>query len=83
MESLNKQLDVIKEKFPQQNERIEELYEMNEDFRSLCSDYLLCMQHLKKFKKEFGETQLSFKEFQAIRTELEGELYNFIFDYEL
>ena len=80
MESLSKQLKIIKQKFPEQEGRIEVLYEKNEDFRSLCSDYLLCIQQLQKFRKEFGDKQFSLREFQDMRTELEGELYNFIFD---
>jgi hypothetical protein len=80
MESLNKQLSVIKKKFPQQSERIEELYETDEDFRMLCSDYFLCDQYLQKFKKEFGEKRLSLNEYENIRTELEKELQHFIFN---
>jgi hypothetical protein len=83
MQSLNKQLDLIKEKFPQKKKRIEELYGENEDFRSLCSDYILCIQQLERFKTEFGEKQLSLKEFLVMQTELERELYNLIFSINL
>jgi hypothetical protein len=78
MESLNKQLRLIRKKFPEQSERIEELYETNEDFRTLCSDYYLCVQHLQKFQKEFGEKRSSIKEYEDIYAELERELYHFI-----
>jgi hypothetical protein len=78
MESLNKQLSVIKNKFPQQSGRIEELYEIDEDFRTLCSDYFLCMQYLQKFEKEFGEKQVTVDEYKIMRTELEKELYHFL-----
>ena len=80
MESLDKQLNVIKKKFPEQGERIEALFEMDEDFRSLVSDYLLCINNLHKFKKEFGEKKLSVEEYRSVRTELENELFKFIFD---
>ena len=79
MESLNEQLYLIKKKFPDQNERIEELFESNEDFRALCSDYLLCVEHLHRFKKEFGEKKLSIEEYRNVRQELEDELTHFIF----
>jgi len=80
MESQNKQLRLIKKKFPEQTERIEELYKAEEDFRTLCADYFLCVQHLQKFQKEFGEKQSTIKEYEDIYTELEKELYHFIID---
>ena len=80
MESLNKQLHLIKQRFPDQNERIEDLFESNEDFRALCSDYFLCVQHLQKFKKEFGEKKLSIEEYKNVRAELEDELSSFLFN---
>jgi hypothetical protein len=79
MQSLNEQLYLIKKKFPDQSERIEELFESNEDFRALCSDYLLCVEHLHRFKKEFGEKKLSIEEYRNVRQELEDELTHFIF----
>jgi hypothetical protein len=79
MQSLNEQLYLIKKKFPDQNERIEALFESNEDFRALCSDYLLCVEHLHRFKKEFGEKKLSIEEYRNVRQELEDELTHFIF----
>jgi len=80
MESLNKQLQVIKKKFPEQIERIEDLFGKSEDFRTLCADYFLCIKHLEKFKREYGEKKLTFKEYKVIREELENELFHFIFD---
>jgi hypothetical protein len=80
MESLNEQLYLIKKKFPEQDERIEELFESSEDFRALCSDYFLCVKHLHKFKKEFGEKKLSIEEYKNVRSELEDELSQFIFN---
>jgi len=80
MQSLSKQLGLIKKKFPEQSERIEELYEADEDFRNLCSDYFLCVQHLQKFQKEFGEKKHTLKEYREIYSELEKELFHFIFD---
>ena len=80
MESLNEQMRLIKKKFPGQSERIEELYETDEDFRMLCSDYILCMQFLQKFQKEFGEKKHSLKEYESMREELEKELQHFIYN---
>jgi DNA repair ATPase RecN len=79
MESLNAQLRAVKEKFPEQSNRIEELYEMDEDFRTLCHDYVLCMRQLMEIKKQFSEKQHYMKEYKYIRKELEKELHDFIF----
>ncbi len=79
MESLNQQLKIVKQKFPNQADRIEELYESDEDFRTLCFDYFTCMQYLQNFKKESSEKQESLEEYKGIRQELEKELHEFIF----
>lgn len=79
MGTLNEDLNAIMKKFPEQSERIEALYMGDEDFRALCSDYLLCVKHLQKFKKEAGEKKLSVDEYNTIRAELEDELSHFIF----
>ena len=72
------ELQVVKRKFPQQNERIEKLFRANEDFRSLCSDYFLCLKHLKKFKKETAKKKLSIEEYKDVLAALERELSYFM-----
>ncbi len=79
MEILTDHLQAIKQKFPQQSERIEELYRLNEDFRTLCADYLLCVTELQKFHHEADEKKLSVKEYKNIREELLNDLFHFIF----
>ena len=79
MESLNSRLSVIKKQFPSQTDRIEELYVADEDFRTLCSDYYLCMQQLQQFMKHISETKHTIEEYDNMRKELEKELADFIF----
>ena len=76
---LNNHLYTIMKKFPEQSERIEELYFINEDFRSLCSDYLLCIKQLHKFNEEAGEKKLAIEEYMNVRVVVEDELFHFIF----
>jgi len=76
---LKNHLTTIKQKFPQQSDRIEELYRLDEGFRTLCSDYLLCMMELQKFHKEADEKKLTVKEYKNIQADLEDELFHFIF----
>ncbi len=78
MVSENTLLQAVKEKFPEQAERIEMLYGASEDFRSLCFDYNLCLKHLLKFKRESDEKKLSMKEYNEVQRELEDELSGFI-----
>jgi hypothetical protein len=80
MELLKDRLQAIKQKFPQQGERIEELYRLNEDFRTLCSDYLLCRMELQKFGQEADEKKLSVREYKNMQEELENDLFHFIFN---
>lgn len=79
MEFTNDQLQIVKQKFPQQSDRIEELYRMNKDFRALCSDYLLCLKELQKFHNEANEKKTSEEEYKNVQSELENELFQFIF----
>ena len=79
MESLDAQLRAVKQKFPEQGDRIEQLYESDEDFRALCADYVLCMRQLVEIEKEFSEKEHSMKEYKNIRKELEKELHEFIY----
>ena len=78
MKPIQLSLYVVKKQFPQQKERIEMLFKLSEDFRALCSDYLLCLMYLKKFKKESVEKKLSVSEYKDISAELESELSHFI-----
>ena len=80
MESLDAQLRAVKQKFPEQGDRIEQLYEDDEDFRALCADYVLCMRQLVEIEKEFSEKEHSMKEYKNIRRELEKELHDFIYN---
>ena len=79
MESLDAQLRAVKQKFPEQGDRIEQLYESDEDFRALCADYVLCMRQLVEIEKEFSEKEHAMKEYKNIRKELERELHDFIY----
>jgi DNA repair ATPase RecN len=78
MEAANNDLQEIINKFPNQAQRIEELYRGNEDFRTLCHDYVICLKHLKKYKKKSGETQVALNEYTIIYNDLQSELSQFL-----
>ena len=56
-----------------------QLYEEDADFRSLCLDYFSSLQDLLKYKKLSEVEEQSVKEYQSVLTELEKELYDFLF----
>ena len=74
MESINFQLEVVKERFPNYTEHILSLYQQDPEFRAICEDYYLCIRYLEKAKKEFTEKKDSINEYERIQTELEKEL---------
>lgn len=78
MEPLKIQLSLIKEMFPHQKEYIEELYAHNNDFRSLCDDYVSCILYLQKFQKEFSEKVEAIDEFENAKKLLQKELSEFL-----
>jgi hypothetical protein len=82
MELMKMLLSTVKKKFPEQSDRIEALYEADKDFRTLCSDYLSCIQFIQKLETNDNHNQSSIKEYRDIKKELEKELYIFIFNEE-
>jgi len=80
MAPLHAQLRLIMQRFPDQIEHIEELYEQNADFRTLCGDYFLCCEYLKESKKTFHKKHEAIEEYENLQSELEKELNNFLSD---
>lgn len=78
MEIFRPELLLVKEKFPEQNAQLEELYYCNTDFEALCSDYFLCIQALRQYRQELDEKKTIIKEYEDISNELEKELDEFI-----
>ena len=72
-------LSMVKMIYPQYSERIEDLYERNPDFRSLCADYVLCRKSLEEFQKQFAEKQSSIREYEEVTADLERELLDFLY----
>ena len=79
MKSVRNFLEAIKQKFPRQDIRIDQLYEEDKDFRDLCADYVACMESLKRFKQVTDEKKQSVKDYETALKDLETDLYNFIF----
>ena len=80
MELLNMLLNTVKRKFPKQSSRIESLYAVDKDFRTLCADYLSCVQHLQKLESDTNANLFLIEEYKEIKKELEKDLQAFIFN---
>jgi len=78
MEELTKILKVIKEKFPHRENRIEQLYNEDENFQMLCRDYLTCLEAMNKYRYISSEQRENLREYKSIISELEKELLEFL-----
>ena len=74
MDSINYQLEAIKERWPKYKDHILELYYKDAKFRAICDDYYLSLQYLSKFKKEFSEKLETIEEYERLLHDLEIEL---------
>lgn len=74
MDTINSQLEAIKERWPEYKDHILALYYKDAKFRAICDDYYLSLQYLNKFKKEFSEKLETIEEYEKLLHELEIEL---------
>jgi len=75
---MNKELDNIMERFPDQRRRIIDLFNNNEDFRTLCEDYWQSKQALLNSMSNKIEDTLLENEYSVLCLELEKEALRFI-----
>ena len=75
---MHKNLDKIIQLFPDFDEKINSLFQNNEDFRDLCSDYLLCHTMILERKKFLEKNQVEIKEFEELQMSMELEIHKAI-----
>lgn len=75
---MRKELIHMIDRFPGYRMKIHDLYLANEDFRSLCEDYFVCRDQLRKVKNQNLMDELSEIECQQVCLELEAELIKFL-----
>ena len=75
---MNKELNNMLERFPDQRKRIIELYNKNEDFRALCEDYWQSKKALLNSRGNQIEDALLENEYSGLCLELEKEALRFI-----
>lgn len=71
-------LKTITEKYPKYETSIMVLFLVNESFREICEDYVMCLNSIKKIKSKQSEQQKNLKEFLSTQVELENDLINIL-----
>mgnify|MGYP003479035722 CR=1 FL=1 len=71
---MNLKIDPIVRIFPDLEEKIDFLFDNDENFREICSDYMLCTSMILEGKKEMNKNWEEFVEFVALQRDLEEEI---------
>jgi len=71
-------LSIIRERFPGQDARVRNLYDQNEEFQSLCLDYVSSLEALKGFQDNVSQQGRSVDEYTEVIRQLEKELREFL-----
>lgn len=75
---MKSELLCIVERFPGFKEKILTLSRRNDQFQSLCSDYLLCIQSMHRLEINLKKDEKFVEEYMELRSDLERELLQFI-----
>lgn len=71
---MQKKIISIVQIFPDFEEKIDFLFQTDENFRDLCSDYILCAVMVQKIKKEQDTDLENRKEYEELQQHLEEEI---------
>ena len=71
-----KKTDSIVQLFPSFEEKIEFLFQNDENIRDLCSDYLLCVSMILVRKNEINKSEKELAEFKDLLGNLKAEILN-------
>jgi hypothetical protein len=74
MNTLQSELGLIKNRFPDHQSVIDTLYRQDSDFKSLCADLFLCSKMIHDFELEIADKQHALAEYREIVKELELEI---------
>ena len=65
-------------RFAEYVETIKMLYQVDDDFKNLCDDYLISKKSLEKFRKKSLENRQQALEYQRLSRELENEMLEYV-----
>jgi hypothetical protein len=75
---MNKNINAIVHLFPDFKEKINFLFETDENFSDLCKDYLLCASNVIKMKKDNNKKNTSLEEYDDLKKSLQEEIKQII-----
>lgn len=76
MANKNKALDIVSKKFPASRHLIIELFHQSDFFRSICEDYAVCFETIKRLESSEQMIKKGYKrEYTILLEELEKELF--------
>ena len=64
----------IVQQFPDFEEKIDFLFQTDENFRDLCSDYLLCISMILVRKNNIESDKMEIGEFQHLKKDMKEEI---------
>ncbi|HUH28926.1 hypothetical protein [Gelidibacter sp.] len=71
---MNKKINSIVQIFPDFEEKIDFLFQTDENFRDLCSDYILCAAMVQKMMKDLKKETSNREEYEELQQNLEEEI---------
>ena len=71
-------LTEVKSRYPSQAQKVEELFENNKEFRSICLDYSYCQQSISRLKQDYDDKKDAIKDFEQLLVALEIEMKSFL-----
>jgi len=75
---INAELICMFEKFPGLREKIQSLYENNDEFQTLCFDYFLCLRSLTQWETNLKKDEKFIHEYSELKRNLESELLRYM-----
>lgn len=64
--------------FPDFEEKIDFLFQTDEDFKDLCSDHILCVAMLQDAKNRLSKNAPEIQEYKDVKQKLEQEILDII-----
>lgn len=75
---MDKEIKSIVQMFPDFEEKIDFLFQTDQNFRDLCSDHLLCAAMVQDIKDGLIDLPLELEEYEDLRRKLEQEILQMI-----
>ncbi|MDN3723557.1 hypothetical protein QRD02_04125 [Aequorivita sp. SDUM287046] len=75
---MEKSIHSIVSLFPDFEERIEFLFESDENFRDICKDYILCTSYIMEQKKNSNKYRIQLEEYEDVKQNLEEEIFRML-----